>query len=122
LLGAASLWEGVDVVGDALSVLILVRLPFSVPTDPVFAARSETFDDSFMQYALPQSILKFKQGFGRLIRTKSDKGVMVVLDKRIKSKRYGEAFLNSLPPIDVVSGASKDVPRFITKWLAITDK
>ncbi len=122
LLGAASLWEGVDVVGDALSVLVLVRLPFSVPTDPLFAARSETFEDSFMQYALPQAILKFKQGFGRLIRSRTDKGIMVVLDRRIKSKRYGSAFLSSLPPIDVVSGFSKEIPRFITKWLAIVDK
>jgi len=122
LLGAVSLWEGVDVVGDALSVLVLVRLPFNVPTDPVFAARSETFEDSFMQYALPQAILKFKQGFGRLIRTKTDKGVMVVLDRRIKSKRYGAAFISSLPPIDAISGFSKEVPRFITKWLGIVDK
>jgi len=119
LLGAASLWEGVDVVGDALSVLVLVRLPFNVPTDPVFAARSETFEDSFMQFALPQAILKFKQGFGRLIRTKTDKGVMVVLDRRIKSKRYGASFISSLPPIDVVSGSSTDIPRFIKKRLGL---
>jgi DNA polymerase-3 subunit epsilon/ATP-dependent DNA helicase DinG len=117
LLGAASFWEGVDVVGDALSLLVLVRLPFNVPTDPVFGARSEMFDDSFSQYALPQAILKFKQGFGRLIRSRTDKGVMVALDKRIKSKRYGASFLNSLPPVAVVSGLSKDLSRAVTKWL-----
>jgi DNA polymerase-3 subunit epsilon/ATP-dependent DNA helicase DinG len=119
LLGAASFWEGVDVVGDALVLLVLVRLPFNVPSDPVFAARSETFDDSFGQYALPQAILKFKQGFGRLIRSRTDKGAMVVLDKRIKSKRYGNSFLNSLPPVAVVSGLSKDLSRAVTKWLSI---
>jgi len=119
LLGAASFWEGVDVVGDALILLVLVRLPFNVPTDPVFAARSETFDDSFSQYALPQAILRFKQGFGRLIRSRNDKGAMIVLDKRIKSKRYGTSFLNSLPSVAMVSGLSKDLSRVVTKWLGI---
>ena len=118
LLGAASFWEGVDVVGDALSVLVLVRLPFAVPTDPVFAARSETFDDSFNQYALPQAILRFKQGFGRLIRSATDKGVMVVLDRRVKSKRYGAAFLDSLPAIDVISGPAGDIPRIAKRWIS----
>ncbi len=118
LLGAASFWEGVDVVGDALSVLVLVRLPFAVPTDPVFAARSETFDDSFHQYALPQAILRFKQGFGRLIRSATDKGVMVVLDRRVKSKRYGAAFLDSLPAIGVISSLSSDIPRIAERWIS----
>ncbi|MBT3363695.1 MAG: DEAD/DEAH box helicase family protein [Chloroflexi bacterium] len=122
LLGAASLWEGVDVVGDALSVLVMVRLPFSVPTDPVFAARSETFDDSFTQYALPQSILRFKQGFGRLIRSKTDKGVMVVLDTRIKSRRYGASYLSSLPPATILSGPSANLRRTTVKWLGIKNE
>jgi Rad3-related DNA helicase/DNA polymerase III epsilon subunit-like protein len=97
LLGTASFWEGVDVVGEALSALVITRLPFAVPTDPVFAARSEEFDDPFGQYAVPQAILRFKQGFGRLIRSQSDRGIVVVLDRRITSKRYGASFLNSLP-------------------------
>jgi DNA polymerase-3 subunit epsilon/ATP-dependent DNA helicase DinG len=97
LLGTASFWEGVDVVGDALSALVIARLPFAVPTDPVFAARSEEFDDPFGQYAVPQAILRFKQGFGRLIRSQTDRGVVVVLDRRVTSKRYGAAFLSSLP-------------------------
>ena len=86
LLGTASFWEGVDVVGEALSLLIMARLPFTVPTDPVFVARSDLFDDPFDQYALPQAVLRFKQGFGRLIRRKTDRGVVVVLDRRIRSK------------------------------------
>jgi DNA polymerase-3 subunit epsilon/ATP-dependent DNA helicase DinG len=101
LLGTASFWEGVDVVGDALSALMITRLPFAVPTDPVFAARSEEFDDPFGQYAIPQAILRFKQGFGRLIRSQTDRGVVVVLDRRLTSKRYGAAFLSSLPSCTV---------------------
>ena len=97
LLGTSSFWEGVDVPGDALSLLIMARLPFAVPTDPVFAARSALYDDPFSQYAVPQAVLRFKQGFGRLIRTKTDRGVLVVLDQRIVSKTYGPEFLGSLP-------------------------
>lgn len=98
LLGTASFWEGVDLAGDALSVLIVARLPFSVPTDPVFEARSELYDNSFMQYAVPQAILRLRQGFGRLIRTSEDRGVVAILDSRVLSTRYGGAFLRSLPP------------------------
>ena len=68
LLGTSSFWEGIDVVGDALSCVVIVKLPFAVPTDPIIAARSESFDEPFKQYSVPQTILKFKQGFGRLIR------------------------------------------------------
>ena len=78
LLGTSSFWEGIDVVGDALSVLVIAKLPFSVPSDPVFAARSELFENAFAQYSVPQAILKFKQGFGRLIRSKNDRGVVVM--------------------------------------------
>lgn len=98
LLGTASFWEGVDLAGDALSVLIVARLPFSVPTDPVFEARSELYDNSFMQYAVPQAILRLRQGFGRLIRTSEDRGVVAILDSRVLNTRYGGAFLRSLPP------------------------
>ncbi|MBI4200754.1 MAG: DEAD/DEAH box helicase family protein, partial [Chloroflexi bacterium] len=97
LLGTSSLWEGVDLSGDALRVVMVARLPFSVPSDPVFAARSEQFTDPFNQYAVPQAVLRFRQGFGRLIRSKSDRGVVVVLDRRALSKGYGAAFLRSLP-------------------------
>ncbi len=97
LLGTRSFWEGVDVVGPALSALMLVRLPFAVPSDPIVAARSETFDDPFHQYQVPDAILRFRQGFGRLIRSKTDRGVVVVMDKRVRSKQYGKLFLDSLP-------------------------
>ncbi|MFW6125718.1 MAG: ATP-dependent DNA helicase, partial [Chloroflexota bacterium] len=117
LLATASFWEGIDVVGEALSVLVIPRLPFGVPTDPVFAARAELFDDPFNQYALPQAILRFKQGFGRLIRSKSDRGVIVVLDRRIKSRNYGTAFLNSLPSCEVRSGPARLLGREVSEWL-----
>ena len=117
LLGTSSFWEGIDVVGEALSVLVIVRLPFSVPTEPIFAARSEAFPDPFNQYALPQAALRFKQGFGRLIRSKNDRGVMVVLDSRLKSKHYGTAFLHSLPPCTVVTGSLRDLSPAVTGWL-----
>jgi DNA polymerase-3 subunit epsilon/ATP-dependent DNA helicase DinG len=74
LLGTRSFWEGVDVPGPALSILAIVRLPFDVPSDPIIAARSETFEDPFREYSLPEAILRFRQGFGRLIRTRSDRG------------------------------------------------
>ncbi len=104
LFGTASFWEGVDVSGDALSALVITKLPFAVPTDPIYAARSEQFSDAFSEYSIPQSILKFKQGFGRLVRASDDCGVVVVLDKRIVTKRYGAQFLQSLPPTTVRTG------------------
>ena len=82
LLGTRAFWEGVDVPGDALSVLMIVKLPFDVPSDPIVAARAETFEDPFNEYALPEAILRFRQGFGRLIRTQTDRGIVVLLDKR----------------------------------------
>ncbi|MBX5492549.1 MAG: DEAD/DEAH box helicase family protein [Chloroflexi bacterium] len=117
LLGTASFWEGVDVVGEALSCLVIARLPFSVPTDPVFAARAELFDDPFRDYAVPQAILRFKQGFGRLIRSHTDRGVCVVLDRRLVSKRYGRAFVASLPDCQVRVAPARELPRLATSWL-----
>ena len=116
LLGTRSFWEGVDVVGDALSVLVVTRLPFDVPTDPIFAARAETFDDPFNQFATPQAILRFRQGFGRLIRAKTDRGVVVVLDRRILSKAYGQQFLASLPPTTIQRAPLADLPT-AAAWL-----
>lgn len=120
LLGTTSFWEGVDVVGDALSVLVIAKLPFSVPNDPVFAARSEGLADSFNEYAVPQAILRFKQGFGRLIRSRDDRGVVAVLDKRLVSKKYGQLFLNSLPPAMVRSGSVKRLPELTARFLRKT--
>ena len=118
LLGTSSFWEGIDVVGEALSALVMARLPFSVPNDPVFAARSELFDNPFNRYAIPQAVLRFKQGFGRLIRSRSDRGVMVVLDRRIKSKLYGTAFIGSLPLCTMKSGPARRLPGEVVTWLA----
>jgi ATP-dependent DNA helicase DinG len=117
LLGTRSFWEGVDVPGEALSVLAIVKLPFDVPSDPIVAARSETFDDAFNEYSLPEAILRFRQGFGRLIRTQSDRGVVAILDKRVLTKRYGKAFLESLPGCTVRQGPLADLPRAAAKWL-----
>ena len=117
LLGTASFWEGVDIPGDALSLLIIPRLPFSVPSDPVFAARSALYDQPFEQYALPQAVLRFKQGCGRLIRTKTDRGVLVVLDRRIASRSYGAAFLGSLPDCRVLEASVREMPGLVEQWL-----
>ena len=117
LLGTRSFWEGVDIPGDALSVLAIVKLPFDVPTEPIIAARSETYEDPFNEYHLPEAILRFRQGFGRLIRTQSDRGVVAILDKRIITKRYGRAFLESLPQCKVQSGPVRDLPAIAARWL-----
>ena len=117
LLGTRSFWEGVDVPGDALSCLVIAKLPFAVPSDPVFAARSEEMDDPFYQYMVPDAILHFRQGFGRLIRTKTDRGVVVLMDKRLQSKRYGELFLESLPQCTVIRGALSDLPKSAAMWI-----
>ncbi len=107
LLGTDSFWEGVDVPGEALSSVILTRLPFRVPTHPVQRARAELIEarggDAFAEYALPQAVIRFRQGFGRLIRSRSDRGAVVILDPRVTGQWYGRVFLNSLPPADVVT-------------------
>jgi DNA polymerase-3 subunit epsilon/ATP-dependent DNA helicase DinG len=118
VLGAASFWEGVDVTGEALSLLVITRLPFSVPSDPVFQARADLFDMPFEEYALPQAILRFKQGFGRLIRRKTDRGVVVVLDRRLRSRDYGAAFLRSLPSCTLREVPLRDLPGEVAAWLA----
>jgi DNA polymerase-3 subunit epsilon/ATP-dependent DNA helicase DinG len=117
LLGTRSFWEGVDVVGEALSAVVIVRLPFAVPSDPIVAARSETFDDPFHQYQVPDAILRFRQGFGRLIRSKTDRGVVVVLDKRVTSKTYGRLFLESLPECTVQQAPLMNLPAAAKGWL-----
>ena len=118
LLGASSFWEGVDLPGNVLKSLVLVRLPFNVPTEPVFAARSELFEDSFHQYALPQAILRFRQGFGRLIRSSDDRGVVVVMDRRIVERSYGKAFLESLPDCTVRRVPLSAIESQARQWLS----
>ncbi len=101
LLGTSSFWEGIDVPGEALSSLIIMKLPFAVPSDPLIAARSELIaargQNPFWQETLPQAVIKFKQGFGRLIRDKNDRGEVLILDRRLWTKSYGRTFINSLP-------------------------
>ena len=117
LLGTRSFWEGVDVVGEALICLVIARLPFSVPTDPIFAARAETFEDPFNEFYLPEAILRFRQGFGRLIRSRDDYGVVVVLDKRILTKAYGKTILRSLPPCTARQGPVESLAAVTRRWL-----
>jgi DNA polymerase-3 subunit epsilon/ATP-dependent DNA helicase DinG len=118
VLGTSTFWEGVDVVGPALSALVIAKLPFAVPTDPVFAARSELVDEPFAQYAVPQAVLRFKQGFGRLIRSSRDRGICVVLDRRVLRRQYGRSFIQSLPECTVEVGGRIDVANAAAVWLA----
>lgn len=117
LFGTKSFWEGVDVVGEALSCLAMTRLPFNVPSDPIFSARSETFDDPFAQYAVPEAILRFRQGFGRLIRSKTDRGVVVILDKRVLTKTYGRQFIEALPDCTKQQGPLKELAKRAAAWI-----
>jgi len=117
LLGTRSFWEGVDVPGDALSVVVITKLPFDVPTDPIISARSELYEDAFNEYYLPESILKFRQGFGRLIRTASDHGVVAIFDRRVLTKQYGRLFLESLPQCTARQGPANGLAKMAGDWL-----
>jgi ATP-dependent DNA helicase DinG len=113
LFGTSSFWEGVDVPGDALRCVIIVKLPFKVPSEPLIQARTELITaeggEPFMDYSVPLAIVKFKQGFGRLIRNKKDRGCIVCLDSRLVTKGYGRLFLNSLPPCKQLIGPGKEI-------------
>lgn len=97
ILGAAAFWEGVDLPGDALKALIVTRLPFDVPSDPIIAARGETYENAFSEFQIPRSLLRFKQGVGRLLRSTKDQGVIIILDSRVLNRAYGAAFIDALP-------------------------
>ncbi|MEM7331562.1 MAG: helicase C-terminal domain-containing protein, partial [Chloroflexota bacterium] len=117
LLGTKSFWEGVDVPGDALQAVLIAKIPFDVPSDPVFAARSETFESSFFEYSIPEAVLRFRQGFGRLNRRGTDEGVVIVLDKRILTKRYGQMFIDALPDCTVLRQKVSRVGELTVRWL-----
>ncbi len=119
LLGTRSFWEGVDIPGEDLSVLAIAKLPFAVPSDPLVAARAEMYDNPFWEYYLPDAILTFRQGFGRLIRSRSDRGIAVVLDARVLTRSYGRYFIQSLPPASVRIGPWQELPRAAAQWLGM---
>jgi ATP-dependent DNA helicase DinG len=135
LFGTKSFWEGVDIPGDALSLVIIDKLPFPSPRDPLHESRAnhitEEGGNAFMEYSLPLMILALKQGFGRLIRTKTDRGVVALLDNRLTTKRYGNLVLGSLPPATVArrfadvhrffSVAPLDADYAVTAWVADAD-
>jgi ATP-dependent DNA helicase DinG len=117
LLGTRSFWEGIDLPGDELTCLLIARLPFAVPDDPLVAARSDALDDAFHDYTLPDAVLRFRQGFGRLIRRASDRGVIGVLDSRIGQRSYGRAFLAALPRCTVRRIPLAQLGGEVSTWL-----
>jgi len=125
LLGTSSFWEGVDIPGEALSLLAIVRLPFQPPNHPYVEAKSEYLksrnQNPFMKYSVPQAVIQFKQGFGRLVRTVNDKGIVVVYDTRVIDTQYGKYFLRSLPKPRMEQAATADMPGRIRDWLDSTN-
>ncbi len=121
LIGADSFWEGVDVVGDDLSCILITRLPFRVPNDPLVQAHCRRLEEdglsSFTHYQLPQAILRFRQGFGRLIRSQKDRGMVLVLDSRLYHKSYGAEFLGALPACNRRAGRLAGLVQDAMKWL-----
>jgi ATP-dependent DNA helicase DinG len=107
LFATQSFWQGVDVQGEQLSCVIIDKLPFAVPTDPIVAARSRFIEEnggrSFMDYSVPQAVISLKQGIGRLIRSRTDRGIIAILDPRLRTKPYGRDFLTSLPRMRITS-------------------
>jgi len=118
LFGTNSFWEGIDLQGETLTTLVIHKLPFDVPSDPIFKARSEMFNNPFMEYSVPRAILRFKQGFGRLIRSQKDYGVLVMLDNRVLTKQYGKMFLQALPEEVLIEKMPlNDVSVKVKEWL-----
>src|SRR5256714_1970866 len=123
LFATASFWQGIDVRGEQLSCVIIDKLLFAVPSDPIVAARQRHIEEqggsSFYEYSVPQAIISLKQGLGRLIRSTTDRGVLAVLDPRLKTKMYGQMFLKSLPPCRVTSNV-EDLVKFFSVESAAT--
>jgi predicted DnaQ family exonuclease/DinG family helicase len=120
LFGTNSFWEGIDVQGESLSLLILYKIPFMVPSEPIVEAFMERLQaegkDSFMHYMLPNAILKYRQGFGRLIRHKSDRGIVLVLDNRLVTKHYGRYFLDTIPSRTTVASSPMEIYDILGQW------
>jgi predicted DnaQ family exonuclease/DinG family helicase len=121
LIGTESFWEGVDIPGEPLEVLVMTKLPFAVPSEPVVQAITEDIEanggNAFMEYSIPEAILKFKQGFGRLIRSKEDKGIALIMDNRLSFKRYGQYFQQSIPATMRFVKNSDELHQNIQKWV-----
>ena len=118
LLGTNSFWEGIDISGEALTTLVIHKLPFDVPNDPIYKVRSQMFNNGFMEFTIPRAILKFRQGFGRLIRSTKDYGVLVVLDNRVIEKEFGRMFLKALPDnVTIEEMKLESVPDKVKEWL-----
>jgi len=115
-LGTSSLWEGVDLQGASIDALVMVRLPFPVPSDPIVAARSELFEDGFSEYSIPEAVQRFRQGFGRLIRSRTDRGVFIILDNRIVTKQYGVKFQRALPRCTVRRVSTQRLLPLLKSW------
>ena len=115
-LGTSSLWEGVDLEGASIKALVMTRLPFPVPTDPVVEARSELYEDGFGEYMVPEAVMRFRQGFGRLIRSGTDRGAFVILDRRIISRGYGTKFQRALPRCTVRRTSLSRLGEIVVQW------
>lgn len=130
LIGTESFWEGVDIPGEPLEILVMSKLPFAVPTEPIVQAITEDIEknggNAFMEYSIPEAILKFKQGFGRLIRSKEDRGIALIMDKRLSFKRYGQYFQQSIPATMRFVKNSDELQQNIARWVKVhkapTDK
>ena len=120
LLGTASFWEGVDLESGILRGLLLCRLPFPVPNDPIVKARGNLYNNPFNDYQVPNAVLRFRQGFGRLIRSKTDRGAVVILDRRIQTANYGDRFLNALPPCTIQASNVSSAGRQAAQWLGLS--
>ncbi len=120
LFATSSFWQGIDVPGDSLSQVVIVKLPFSVPNDPVFAARSDLVTKSggspFMELSLPEAVIKFRQGIGRLIRRGDDRGAVVVLDRRIVEKQYGRIFIQSMPKTRMIYSSVNEIANTVSSF------
>ena len=125
LFATDSFWEGVDVPGRSLEQVIIARLPFRVPTEPVLEARAEAITkaggDPFMEYTVPQAVIRFRQGFGRLIRQRTDRGVVLILDSRVVRRGYGRLFLRSLPNVPVLTRPQAELKEAIKGFFNRTE-